>query len=347
MKYKVMYLSAILFGILSCSKEAIVPEDLSNSQNDQLSIVFEKPILTRTTGTSILGVGTLFKVYAYNQGTRIEDATVPVAEGTYKVTSNGGVQAIESLSGKDLRLYAGTYDLYFVSANSIVDANVPSVSSGSLITGLDNGKDFLYTSMKNVGVRSVNAGDTNFLITLNKPFRRMCSALLLKVKAKTGSHPVLPRSLKLISATISHLSGKCNFLLGNEFLPVFFEAAEYTGSCTLNPDLFQNNEGAVSSDGAITTAIPTTGIYQVLPTSGSAILEIDIVLEVGYQKNNDTNIIKGQYPYKITVNKALQAGRCYEFTFNLTFYDNYVPDNLELDIVPYIESNQDTGHVGG
>lgn len=347
MKYNVVYFLVMLFGMFACSIESVVPENSFISQNEQLSIVFEEVSLTRTAGASSLVAGTLFKVYAYNQGTEIGNSTVPLAEGTYKVMLSGGIQVIESLANEALKLYAGTYDLYFVSNNSAADSDIPSVTAGSLITDLDNGKDFLYTSMKNVGVRSVNAGDTNFLITLNKPFRRMCSGLLFKVKAKTGNHPVTPRSLKLVSATVSNLSGKCNFLLGCESLPVFSTIADYTGKYTFAPSLFQDNAGSVSVDGTIATAIPTTGICQTLPTSGSAILEIDIELEVGYQKKDETNITVNKYPYKITVSKALQAGRCYEFTFTLTFYDNYVPDNLELDIVPYVESNQDSGHVGG
>ena len=328
------------------------------SREDGLfSIDFEEAALTRTVGKSPLATGTLFKVYAYNQGTKIENATVPVAEGTYLVRemadgSGGKKQTITVYNNRALQLYAGTYDLYFVSYNS--SSETPSVTDASaapsLIAALPNGKDFLYTYMKDVGVRSVNAGDTNFLITLNKSFERMSSGLLFKVKAKDGTHPVTPRSLRLMSIQVNHLSAPCDFLLGNSVLPVFSSADQYTGKLGYGSDSspdagFRNNDGAVSASGAITTAVPEAGLYQVLPTNGSATLEIDLVLEVGYGET--TPLTKANYPYHITVNKALQAGHCYELTFSLTFYDSYVPDNLELDILPYIPSQQDTGHVGG
>ncbi len=360
MKYKILYLLAIVSCLLSCSEEAGKPDDRSSSREDGLlSIDFEEASLTRAVGKSPLALGTLFKVYAYNQGTVVENATIPVGEGTYVIgeTNDGSgtkKQTITSKSGSELKLYAGTYDLYFVSYNSASEVPVVANTSiaPSLITGLANGKDFLYTYMKDVGVRSVNAGDTNFLITLNKTFERMCSGLLFKVKAKDGTHPVMPRSLRLMSIVISHLSAPCDFLLGNNTLPVFQPANQYTGSLTYgsdsNPDAgFRNNDGTESASGVVTTAIPEAGIYQVLPTNGAATLAIDITLEVGYYAEGASGITKTNYPYHVVVNKALQAGNCYELTFSLTFYDSYVPDNLELDIIPYIPLQQDTGHVGG
>lgn len=356
MKHKILYLLATVSCLFSCAGEAGTPESLTSGEDGLLSIDFEEAALTRSVGNNPLATGTLFKVYAYNQGTDIRNTTVPVAEGTYAIGeaddgSSNKKQTITVYNSKALKLYAGTYDLYFVSYNST--SETPSVTDASaapsLITALPNGKDFLYTTMKNIGVRSVNAGDTNFLITLNKPFERMCSGLLFKVKAKDGTHPVTPRSLRLMSIKVSHLSASCDFLLGSSVLPVFSAADKYTGTLSYGtgntPDAgFRNNNGTVSASGVITTAIPEAGIYQVLPTNGSATLEIDVVLEVGY---GETTVTKTNYPYHITVNKALQAGNCYELTFSLTFYDSYVPDNLELDILPYIPSQQDTGHVGG
>lgn len=357
MKHQILYLLAAVLCLLSCSEEAGAPGRLPSREDGLFSIDFEEAALTRAVGKSPLATGTLFKVYAYNQGTTIQNATVPVAEGTYVVGeaddgSGGKKQTITVYNAQALQLYAGTYDLYFVSYNSA--SETPSVTDASaapsLIAALPNGKDFLYTYMKDVGVRSVNAGDTNFLITLNKPFERMSSGLLFKVKAKDGTHPVTPRSLRLMSIKVNHLSAPCDFLLGSSVLPVFSAADQYTGTLGYGSDSspdagFRNNDGTGSASGTVTTAIPEAGLYQVLPTNGSATLEIDLVLEVGYGET--TPLTKANYPYHITVNKALQAGYCYELTFSLTFYDSYVPDNLELDIVPYIPSQQDTGHVGG
>lgn len=335
---------------VSCTQENGVPGEETRTPGGLLSIYFEESVpITRTAGATGLADGTLFKVYAYNQGTDLT-TTGPLAEGTYQVgVSSEGKQTITAVTNKDLQLYAGIYDLYFISDNST--STIPSVTpdaSGqptSQITEVTNGIDCLHVSMKNVGIRSVSSGASTFTVKLDKPFNRLCSALKVGVKAKDGTHPVNPQTLEVVRVTVSGLSANRTFLLGKEAFEV---AGGYTGSCLFGTDekgttvsIFTNN---TTTDAV--TLLRSSSAYNVLPCDGSVPLNFEILLRVGYKNSEGTDVSK-EFTYEVPVSKVLLAGMLYEFVFTLTFFDDYVPANLQLDIIPYVNTVLDTGHVGG
>lgn len=341
MMKRTLYLLLMLLWLASCSES----DEPCVSQDKLITVSFETPVQTRAaTGTTALVENALIKVYAYNQGTTITVSDTPLAEGTYKVAAGtGGLSSFEAVAGQVLKLYAGNYDLYFVSYNSATTGDVPSVGSySSLISALTNGKDFLYASMKNIGIRSDSPGSTQCLITLNQPFLRLCSSLQLKVKAKENGHPIVPTSIKLTAAKIENLSDSRYFLLGKEALNA---PSGYTGNYTFST--FSGNDSGTGSTGAVTTATPTTEITHVLPTDGTKSLKITITLSVSFVDAKGTSHTDEAYTYEIITNKALMPGTFYQFVFTLTFYGNYLPDNLELDILPYVDAPLNTGQVGG
>ncbi|MCD8181806.1 MAG: fimbrillin family protein [Bacteroides sp.] len=347
-RHQILFLLWTAFGLASCSGEFAVTGDAPSLQGGLLSVGFEDAALTRgASGVSVLAQGMVFKVYAYNQGTVVGNSTAPLAEGDYLVKQDaGGKQTIEAVSGKDLKLYAGTYDLYFVSYNS--DTDVPSVgANSSVISGLKNEQDFLYTYMKDVGIRSVEAGDTRCLVTLDKPFSRKCSALRISVKARTaeeGGHPVQPLSLEVVKVNVSGLSNERSFLLGKDVLEA---STGYTGKLTFEKDKGGNSVFSNNTETDVTLA-RTSSDRPVLPTDGSVELSMEIVLHISYA-NPDTpgSTLQNDYTYKVVSTKALLAGTCYEFAFKLTFFDSYLPANLQMDVIPYVNAPLNTGHVGG
>lgn len=335
---RTLYLLLMFPWLASCSET----DEQNSLEKKLISVSFEDSAPTRAAaGTSALVKNALIKVYAYNQGTTITNSNVPLAEGTYKVISNGGLSSFEAFNNLDLKLYAGNYDLYFVSYNA-PNEEAPSVGlNSSLISAMTNGKDFLYTSMRNIGIRSDNPGDTKCLVTLNQPFQRLCASLQLKVKAKESGHPIIPNAIKLVSAKIENLSSTRSFLLGDNRLGV---PAGYTEYYDFNE--FTGNDTS-SAAGSLTTATPTTEVVRVLPTDGAKALKVTITLAVSYVDNKGMTHPDENYIYEIITNKALMPGMFYQFIFTLTFYGNYLPDNLELDILPYMDAPLNTGQVGG
>lgn len=336
---KTVYLLLALPWFAACSDT----DGQHSPQGELISVSFDDPALTRAAaGASALAENTLIKVYVYNQGSTVMSSSVPLAEGTYKVAASGS-PSFQPLTGLALKLYAGTYDLYFVSYNSSKDGEVPSVgSSSSLISNLTNGKDFLYTFMKNVGIHSDVSGSKQCRITLNQPFRRLCAGLQLKVKAKVSGHPLEPTSIKLASARIENLSDTRTFLLGNTALTA---PAGYTGSYDFKT--FTGNDTSTGTADVVTSATPATEVTQVLPVDGTKALKVTLGLQVSYVDRDHLTHTDEAYSYEIVTDKALLAGTFYQFVFTLTFYGNYQPDKQELDILPFTDVPLDTGNIGG
>lgn len=346
-----LLLYLVLMMAVGCSDEMSSTDGELTVQGELLTVRFEEPVLLTRGGqtTGALAVGTEFKVYAYNQHTTVEETTAPLAEGTYKVqTPDVGETSnkIVAVSGGELKLYAGVYNLCFVSLNS--GSRLLSVSPGSSrIDGLANGDDFIYAAMENVGVRSVVAGQATFTITLDTPFIRMCSSMRVSAKAKEGDHPVQPTSLVVKSIAVNGLSGTRNFILWNNALKPatsngYTESYIFHGIGDSYTNVFSNNTTSVG----VTTA-RTSSAYPVLPTDGSVPLTFNVTLTVGYPASGGGTNTK-DFSYKITTTKALLAGNLYEFAFTLTFFDDYVPADLQLDILPFVNvPTLDTGIVGG
>lgn len=311
-------------AITACGN-ATLPDEMQPEA--LLSVNFEQPDAWTRAATSVtLSAGVKFKVYAYNQATSITGSTAPLAEGEYKIAGNGS--DIEAISGKSLKLYAGVYDFYFVSYN-VADA-LPAVGTApsSLISNLTNGTDFLYVALKDVGVRSTGSGQNTFTVKLKEPFSRLCSAMKISVKAKEGTHPVTPNSLAIKSIAVTSLSGSGTFTVGKGALNV-------TGTADHTFALNDFNTGAT-----VTDACTSKTDYLLLPTDGSNQLHFAVTLTITYDKpasGGGTTSTTEDFLYNISLTKALLAGVRYEFAFTLTFYDHYLPGDLELDILPFVE----------
>lgn len=325
----------LLISFMSCQERKEFTEIYTN--HGLLAVGFEQPYApTRADASTLaaLPAGVRFKVYVYDQSAPVTATTSSLAEGEYRVSADG--TRIEAIS--ELKLYAGVYDFYFVSSNS--GSAAPGVAGNtSRISGIANGTDFLYASMKNIGVRSTSAGGNTFTLTMSEPFRRMCSNIRVSVKAKAGTHPVTPTSLTVESVTVTGLSGERSFVMGQDALT---SPAGYTAS-----SVFAKTDFTVADASDLT--VPRTGSPRlVLPTDGSVPLEFDVKLQVNYIEQGTSTEKTGEvFPYRITLSKPLLAGKSYEFAFTLTFFDHYMPGNLQLDVLPFIETpEQNADEVG-
>ena len=332
--YHTVILLLIVSTIVSCG-DAPYPDDYARGK--EVLVSFELPdVSTRSATSAGLSPGVQFKVYAYNQAISVAGTTAPLAEGAYKVSDNGN--DIEAVSDKSLKLYAGVYDFYFVSYNA--SDKVPAVSpSSSTISNIGNETDFLYAAMKNVGVRSTNSGENTFFVKLEVPFSRLCSAMKISVKAKDGTQPVTPTLIAVKNVVVTGLSGSGSFTLGSEALEITGTAQKIFGNSDFN------------TPSSVAEACTSKNDYLLLPTNGGTLLDFAVTLTVGYDKTTSggTGVTPTteDFDYKISLTKALLAGIRYEFAFTLTFYDHYLPGDLELDVLPFVEVPPlDTGVVG-
>lgn len=333
---------AVWIAFTACSGSSRLPdEDGTPTTGRLLSIGFEQQAgtSTRATATSpseapstALASGIQFKACVYNKETTVDATTAPLAQGAYKVSGDGST--IEAV-GDPIKLFAGTYDFYFVSYNSTTDSPDTDNTSGntSLISNLTNGSEFLYAAMQKVEVRSAEAGTDKFIIKLDKPFSRLTSAMKVSVRAKEGTHPVTPTSLAVKSIQVTGLSEACSFVPGKNALEA--PTGGYSQDYTFPEGDFTVENGGTSSD---VTLPRTSGKYLILPTDGSTELHFTVTLTVGYEDSSNGNQpVTGDFVYEIPYSKSLLAGTSYEFAFSLTFFDHYLPGNLELDVLPFVE----------
>lgn len=329
MKYVLSFISLCLWlGFTACQKESLTED----TKGDKVALDFSlyQASLTKAASgsTGNLNAQAVFKVYAFKAGESDMSTASAVAEGTYVVDASGKVAA---QSGKALFLYRGVYDLYFVSYNA---ANAPTLGSSNMIS-INNGDDFMYTSMRNITVQPQKAGQSTMSITLANPFVRLCSNVSVSVTAAKSS-PVQVNGLEVKSITMSNLSNPRSYQLGGN---------------TLFTEGVANKDNAIeysTFNNAVIVSQPHTSNPSkiVLPLSGSE-LQFTINLGIDYDKQGNGKPERGDFTFYATARKTFLPGMSYSFEFTLKFFGDFKETELTLGILEFTEIKNTTDPVGG
>lgn len=319
-----MLLSAVC--VAGCSADENPVPGISDEEPVTLSFALYKAPLTRvdwsTRADTLINNGATIRVYVYKSGET--NLSTPLATGLYTVDNSSGV----GVATGDLALFRGTYDLYLVSYNSTTET--PVLTSGGKIN-VSNGKDFMYTIMKGVVVQPERAGVNTIQVELSQPFTRMGARVIVKVKAKNGTQPVTPSSLKANNIMITGLPASLDYPLG---AAAWNAASGYADSYT-----FYNFTHL--GEQQVTDWWKSTPVV-LLPVNGSAMLDFKVQLTITYSNGTLTYTD----PFYASVQKVLLPGMTYEFEFSLTFYGILVPTDLTLAVKEYDTVNLSSDGLG-
>lgn len=304
----------------------------------------ETRALGAAAATENLASGTIFSVYAYRDGKRL-------GEGVYQVDATATLASPATIDGtpKPLKLTKGKYDLYFFSYNSTATGagDYPTLPDNSAAATVPNGKDFLFTSLPGIEIRANQSSGTGtdqktFSVSLaGAPFRHQCARA--KATLEVQEKPVKPETVTNLSITLKNLSASgsydasadswsmgtradanpLSFVTGGIFTPVFG---------TSSPQL--------------QTSTPETFLLPVDASSDP--LLFDLSMTVGYTSTLSGGGTKTQQVKleNYALPKQLQAGKSYNFVFRLTFYGDYKPVGVVLDIEEYTPVSLPAGGVG-
>lgn len=331
-----LIITGIAWALTACSgisgeDDLPVPED----KGDPISIAFNmfETNMTRadnTTETDPMEVGNTFMIYVYDAQTK--NATTgaftpgfsgsPIASGVYTIGQNA--QGKLEATG-NLKLYRGTYYMYLVSYN--LSSEHPEIKETNGQITVENGKDFMYTTLENIVVQPETAGGNSMTVKLPAPFKRLGSQVIVKAAAKNGGQPVTPSSLVVNEITINKLPASLDFQFGKL---TWENCLGYNTSYTYPSDAFKRND---SSGNPSLDPIDywTSDPAVLLPVDGTVPLEFRVNLTVTYSSGTKTST----KTYPASVQKVLLPGMTYEFTFTLTFYGELLPTDLTLAVKEY------------
>lgn len=266
-----------------------------------------------------MDLGKTFRVYAYPTGAT--NLASPKATAVYTVTSAATTTTSAKATG-DLNLYRGAYDLYLVSYN--LETETPELKSGTSDINTGNGKDFMYTTLKNVVIQPNSTGANQLDVQLSNPFKRMGAQVKVKVKGK-DSPVTITKIDKPNYITISGLPVSLTYGLGkpdwnavstSSSADVYKESYTFSGFTSENPNDYK----------IAWVSAPSV----VLPVDGSQLLNFEVNLKVWYEVTKSVTD-----SYKASIQKTLLPGMTYEFEFTLTFYGILSPTDLTLAVREY------------
>lgn len=308
-----------------------VPED----KGDPINIAFNmfEANMTRadnTTETDPMLEGSTFMIYVYDAQT-INASTgaftpgfggSPIASGVYTIKQND--KGILEATG-NLKLYRGTYYMYLVSYN-LANEHPEIKNTNGQIT-VENGKDFMYTTLENIVVQPETAGGNSMTVKLPAPFKRLGSQVIVRAAAKRDGQPVTPSSLVVNEITINKLPASLDFQFGNS---TWETCSGYNTSYTYPSDAFKRYDSSGNPSNE-PTDYWTSDPVVLLPVDGTVPIEFGVNLTVTYSSGTKTST----KTYPASVQKVLLPGMTYEFTFTLTFYGELLPTDLTLAIREY------------
>lgn len=312
------------------SADALLPEPAPDS-GEAVAVSFslyrytaevEEKAGTRVGSTpQDMALGKTFRVYAYPK-----DATnlaSPKATAVYTVTTAATATEPAKATG-DLNLYRGAYDLYLVSYN--MESETPELIAGTSNIQSGNGKDMMYTTLKNVVVQPNSMGANQLDIQLNNPFTRMGSQVKVKVKGNQNNPVPITSIEKPNYITINGLPLSLTYGLGKPD----WDAVSSASSADVYKDSYSFS--GFSSTDPDTYTVPWVSVPAVvLPVDGSQLLNFDVNLKVWYA--GKTKFVTDSY--KASIQKTLLPGMTYEFEFTLTFYGILSPTDLTLAVREY------------
>lgn len=332
MKIKQLFIQLTLgmLLLLSACQNEVIPEQTGDKV--ALSFNLYRGELTKAANaTTLLPDGSKIRAYAYTKGAVTTGS--PVSYGDYVVDASGKATALkENEVDKGLTLYRGNYDIYLVSYN---DKNyVPETANDNLLH-VSNGNDFMYSTLKGITVQPTSGGANTMSVDLPEPFTRLCSQVIVTVKAGEGTQPVPFTYLVVTSVNVNKLSDDLSYQMGTTSW-VDENVAQIDKKETISE--FTNNTG-----GNITTARKSEPLV-VLPLTGNNPLEFEINLNIGF--NPDNNYVVKSFTYNTKVYKSFLPGMTYRFDFTLTFFGDQKPTDLSLAILEYTTVKISTDDVG-
>lgn len=348
MKRKQLIASAwillLIGGVLpaGCSSSGIISPEPEPDAGEPVAVSFslyrytaevEEKVSTRAEDTpQDMALGKTFRVYAYPKGAT--DLASPKATAVYTVTTAATKTESAKATG-DLYLYRGAYDLYLLSYN--LESETPELMAGTSNIQTGNGKDIMYTILKNVVVQPNSTGDSGLDVQLNNPFTRMGSQVKVKVKGNSASPVAISGIDKPNYIIISGLPLTLTYGLGQpdwDAVPPASSADVYKDSYTF---------GGFTSENPNDYRKPWVSEPSVvLPVDGSQLLNFDVNLKVWYE--NKTQYVTDSY--KASIQKTLLPGMTYEFEFTLTFYGILSPTDLTLAVREYDTVNLSSDGLG-
>lgn len=348
MKMKLMDIfSFFLLSILllsGCQRNDMLP-----SQEEEWVISFNLPqeeaingilphsrAIQGSAGTELLSDGTLFSVRAYKKNKT--GTPVFVGKGVYKVET-GGTTAVPRSDPEALKLTRGTYDLYFLSYNS--SGTVPDATGETV--SVSNGNDFLGATLEQIIIQADKDGQTSLTIPMDgHPFRHLCSRVKATLEVPKDQ-PVAPKGITDLEISVKNLRTDNTYTwLSQSFTALGARDKGSTFSLIKSGSL-SNIQG--SSTFPVTFSSPSDVFL--LPLDESAPLLFDVSMKVSYTDRNGQPATATLESKEVELKKALLPAMSYNFVFTLTFYGDYLPADLTLDVLDYIPVDLTPDDVGG
>lgn len=103
--------------------------------------------------------------------------------------------------------------------------------------------------------------------------------------------------------------------------------------------------GIDSSTGAAT--LSSSDVY-LFPLNDDVPLEFDVTMTIAYKTSSSGSQLSGDFKLSspVALDKALLAAKSYCFVFTLTYYGEFVPSDLTLDVTSYSPVNLPSDDVG-
>lgn len=282
-----------------------------------------------------LADGTKFHVYAYTENNELADNKVYTV-GTNNTTSTAETNA--------MKLYRGTYHFYFLSDNTS-NASQPEATGG--VATIDNGTDFIYTTLKNVVVQSGKetggSGSSSIIVPVNTPFNHLCSQVSVAVKADS-KQPKKIESLTVNSIKMKNLSSQRTYTLGSTTWNSS-DTPTYTGNPG-SPQWSSFTGNNKTENGATSYLYESSAPYMALPTNGTAELAFEVNLTIGYTTTSNASTTDTK-TYEVSVPKSLLPGTKYRIEFSLTFFGDLAATDVALAVKAYDERELTTDEIGG
>lgn len=325
-----------LVGLASCAgnvAEDISPEDKGEPISISFDMYTAHVTKAETATTEDMVEGKTFRIYAYNSvKSGNPDFSKPVASAVYRVEKQtvGGKDRLVAVG--DLMLYRGAYYMYLVSYNDESETPVLTTNTGKIRVGdfanNSGGKDFMYTTLKDIVVQPESAGGNHMTVKLPSPFTRMGSQVIVRAAAKEGQQPVEIKTLEMISLKVSGLHGALNYTLGNT---TWDASTDFSSSYTYSSFERVDESGQPSN---LLKDFWTSNPAVLLPVNGSELLTFAVEMRITYQPKQGE--IKEITPtYTAEIQKVLSQGMTYRFDFTLTFYGEIIPSDLTLAVREY------------
>jgi len=344
--YYLLACSALAAVFASCAQQ---DEPLSGSGGAPLNMKFDfsdagvvvEPSATRATATTVpINEGTTFIVRAYTAST-----STLVDDGHYKVVKEAATGKMVSQPTDDknpLSLSSGTYDFFFISYHSS-DASLPAVQADGTVA-VENGKDFITTSIRSIKIQTNYVGQDEMTIPMAEyPFTHLCTRVKATLEIP-DVQVVNPTAIENLKVEVSNLPQNGTFAFPGTSFTGYGNRAE-----TNKINLF-----AWTDKKTITAADASTGFLAkyssadgfVLPLDDASPLKFKVTMKIHYTKEDNSAGVK-EFVQPLELAKALLPGKSYNFVFTLSFYGDYTPTDLALDIQEFTPVDLTPGGAGG